>query len=83
MRASYEATTIERTRALDRAMAKLLRAGRTQGDVTREHALEDQVSMVLGAFYHLVLEWTHRRNFPIAARSARMARMLSDVLAPR
>jgi AcrR family transcriptional regulator len=83
VRASYEATTIERTRALDRAMARLLRAGRAQGDVTRAHPVEDQVSMVLGTFHHLLLEWTHRQGFPIAARSARMARMLADALAPR
>ena len=38
---------------------------------------------MLGAFYHLVFEWTHRADFPIAERSARMARMLADVLAPR
>jgi hypothetical protein len=64
-------------------VAKLLRAGRAQGDVSREHALEDQVALVQGAFHHLQLEWTQRPDFPIAARSARMARMLADVLAPR
>jgi AcrR family transcriptional regulator len=83
VRAAHQADLPERVRAADRAVAKLLRAGRAQGDVSREHALEDQVALVLGGFHHLQLEWTQRRDFPIAARSARMARMLADVLAPR
>jgi AcrR family transcriptional regulator len=83
MRAAHRTGLPQRVRVADRAVAKLLRAGRAQGDVSREHALEDQVALVQGAFRHLQLEWTQRGDFPIAARSARMARMLADVLAPR
>ena len=83
VRASYQVVTPERTRALDGAVAKLVRAGRAHGDVSRAHAVDDQVALVIGAFHHLLLEWTRRKAFPIAARAARMARMLADVLAPR
>src|SRR5262249_41814855 len=82
IRASYEATDPARTRALAGAMEKLLRAGRASGDVSRRHAIEDQVSLVLGALEHLMFEWTHREDFPIAERSVRMARLLADALAP-
>jgi AcrR family transcriptional regulator len=66
-----------------RAMAKLVRRGRAEGDVTRNHANEDLVALVFAAFHQLMFEWAHRADFPIAARSARMARLLADALAPR
>ena len=56
--------------------------GRTGGDVSRAHALEDQAGMVLGALQYLTYEWTHRADFPIAERAKRMARLLADALAP-
>ena len=68
--------------SLNQGIEKLLRAGRMQGDVSRRHALEDQVALVLGALQNLFFEWTHRKDFPIAERSARMARLLADALAP-
>jgi AcrR family transcriptional regulator len=68
--------------SLNRGMQKLLRAGRLQGDVSRRHALEDQAALVMGALQNLFFEWTHREDFPIAQRSARMARLLADALAP-
>lgn len=68
--------------SLNHGMERLLRAGRMQGDVSRRHALEDQVALVLGALQNLFFEWTHRADFPIAERSARMARLLADALAP-
>jgi AcrR family transcriptional regulator len=83
MRAAHQTALPQQIRVADRAVAKLLRAGRARGDVSREHALEDQVALVQGAFHHLQLEWTQRKDFPIAARSTRMARMLADALAPR
>jgi len=82
VRANYESSDPVRIGALQRAVEKLLRAGRAQGDVSRRHALEDQAALVLGALQHLVFEWTHRADFPIAERSARMARLLADALAP-
>lgn len=68
--------------SLNHGVEKLLRAGRMEGDVSRRYALEDQVMLVLGALQSLFFEWTHRRDFPIAERSARMARLLADALAP-
>jgi len=68
--------------SLSHGVERLLRSGRMQGDVSRRHALEDQVALVLGALQNLFFEWTHRDDFPIAERSARMARLLADALAP-
>ncbi len=82
MRASFAASDPARVRTLQRAVEKLLRAGRALGDVSRRHPLEDQAALVLGALQYLVFEWTHRADFPIAVGSARMARLLADTLAP-
>lgn len=68
--------------SLRRALEKLLRLGRAQGDVSRRHALEDQVTLVFGAQQYLVFQWLHGADFPIAERAARLARTLADVLAP-
>src|SRR5262249_52285170 len=67
---------------LHRSLQQLLRAGRRQGDVTRAHAIEDLVALVVGALSQLLFEWAHRPEVPIAERSARMARLLAAALAP-
>ena len=72
-----------REREIHRAIERLVRKGRAEGDVTRLHASEDLVGLVFGAFHQLMFEWAHRRGFPIAERSARMARLLAHALAPR
>lgn len=82
VRAVHDASDPARMGSLRRALEKLLRAGRAQGDVSRRHALEDQATLVFGAQQYLVFEWMHRADFPIAERSARLARVLADVLAP-
>lgn len=81
-RVSVEMADEQLVGSLNQGIEKLLRAGRMQGDVSRRHALEDQVALVLGALQNLFFEWTHRKDFPIAERSARMARLLADALAP-
>jgi AcrR family transcriptional regulator len=70
-------------REIHRAIEKLVRKGRSEGDVTRLHASEDLVALVFGAFHQLMFEWAHRADFPMAERSARMARLLAHALAPR
>jgi hypothetical protein len=65
-----------------RAIERLVRRGRAEGDVTSSHASDDLVALIFGAFHQLMFEWAHRADFPIAARSARMARLLADALAP-
>lgn len=70
-------------REIHRAIEKLVRKGQGEGDVTRLHASEDLVALVFGAFHQLMFEWAHRKGSPIAARSARMARLLAEALAPR
>jgi AcrR family transcriptional regulator len=72
-----------RERQIHRAIEKLVRKGRSEGDVTREHPSEDLVALIFGGFYQLMFEWAHHPDFPIAERSARMARLLADALAPR
>jgi AcrR family transcriptional regulator len=72
-----------RERAIHLAIERLVRRGRAEGDVSRSHAIEDQSTLIFGAFSQLMFEWAHRPDFPIAERSARMARLLADALAPR
>ena len=83
IRAAHEVSDPARVSELHRALGRVVRAGRAQGDVTRRHAAEDQVALLVGALSQLMFEWAHRRDFPIAERSARMARLLADALAPR
>jgi AcrR family transcriptional regulator len=83
IRANAEATDALTATSLGRAIERILRVGRAQGDVSRRHALEDQAALVLGALQSLFFEWTHRQDFPIAERSVRMVRLLADALAPR
>ena len=82
VRASYQASDPARIGALRRAVEKLLREGRVEGGISRRHALEDQAVLVLGALQFLMFEWTHRADFPIAERAARLARVLADTLSP-
>ena len=79
---SYEPDDSADMRGLHRAVEKLIRRGRSAGDVSRLHTIEDQASLVLGALYDLTLAWAHRTDFPIVERSARMARLLADALSP-
>lgn len=83
IRANSEAADEATARSMTRAIERILRMGRAAGDVSRRHPLEDQAALVLGAFQSLFFEWTHRADFPIAERSARMVRLLADALAPR
>jgi AcrR family transcriptional regulator len=82
MRASFAASDPADLRTLQREVERLLRAGRARGDVSREYLLEDQAALVLGALQYLIFEWTHRAEFPVAERAARIARLLADALAP-
>lgn len=83
IRVANDATDPDPARALHLALARILRRGRAQGDVTRQHALDDLVALGIGALSQLMFEWSHQPDFPIAERSARMARLLADAVAPR
>jgi AcrR family transcriptional regulator len=83
VREALAAREDERERAIHLAIERLVRRGRAEGDVSRAHAVEDQASLILSAYSQLMFEWAHRRDFPMAERSARMARLLADALAPR
>jgi AcrR family transcriptional regulator len=82
VRAVHSERDPARMGSLGHALEKLLREGRAQGDVSRRHALEDQAALVMGAQQHLVFQWMHRSDFPIAERFARLARVLAELLAP-
>ena len=82
MNATYEADDPEDFRGLHRCIGQLIRRGRAAGDVSRRHAIEDQAALILGALHDLQIAWIHQADFAIADRSARMARMLAEVLAP-
>ncbi|MEN8159404.1 MAG: TetR/AcrR family transcriptional regulator [Myxococcota bacterium] len=83
LRAGHEEKDLGDTRRLHRALEGLIRAGRARGDVTRKHAAEDLVALVIGALSQLMLDWAHRPGFDIEQRSRRLARLLADALAPR
>lgn len=82
-RVSIETADEEFVGSLNHGVERLLRAGRMDGDVSRLHPLDDQVMLVMGTLQALFFEWTHRQDFAMAQRSARMARLLADSLAPR
>jgi len=82
-RAASAESDAERTREVRRAVGKLVRAGRAGGDVTRLHAVDDLVTLVLGTLSQLLFEWANRIDVSIADRAARMAQLLADALAPQ
>jgi AcrR family transcriptional regulator len=69
--------------AIHLAFEGMVRRGRAAGDVSRDHAIEDQARLIFGAFSQLMFEWAHDPDFPMAERATRMARLLADALAPR
>ena len=83
IRAANEGKGPDESRSVHRALAGLVEAGRAGGDVSRSHAVEDQVDLLFGALYTIMSEWAHREGFDFAERSGRMARLLADALAPR
>ena len=83
IRTAHEGNGPDESRAVHRALARLVEAGRTEGDVTRAHAVDDLVDLLFGALYTVMSEWAHRRGFDYAERSAGMARLLAHAVAPR
>lgn len=73
----------ERRHRVQGALEALVRSGVAEGDVTPRHHAEDLAELLFGAQHMLMLEWANRSDFPMAERSARMARLLADLLAPR
>jgi len=68
--------------ALQALFAGLLREGVRAGEVTRAHSVATLASVVSGSFLSLMLEWASVEDFPIRERARRMARFLTDALAP-
>jgi hypothetical protein len=82
-RAASAESDAERTREMRRAVGKLVRTGRAEGDVTQLHAVDDLVTLILGALSQLLFEWANRIDVSIADRATRMARLLANALAPQ
>jgi AcrR family transcriptional regulator len=82
-RAASAESDAERTREMRRAVSKLVRAGRAEGDVTQLHAVDDLVTLILGTLSQLLFEWANRIDVSIADRAARIARLLANALAPQ
>jgi hypothetical protein len=72
---------LEGEKRIHDAMGRLVRSGIAAGEVTRRHALEDLVRLVYGALNLLMFEWANARDYPIAERSQRMARLLAHAIA--
>src|SRR5262245_1918944 len=64
------------------AIARLVRTGVEDGEVTRRHAPEDIARLVYGALNLLMLEWASAPGYPIAERPQRMAPLLAHAIAP-
>jgi AcrR family transcriptional regulator len=71
----------EATPRLRDAVARVVRAGQAQGDVTRRHSAIELTRIVGGAMSGLSTEWASQPDFPIARRARSLARVLGDVLA--
>jgi AcrR family transcriptional regulator len=83
VRTSHEDHDPERSQQVHRAIGAIVTTGHEEGEVTRAYDTEDLAELIFGALHILMAEWAIRPDFPIAQRSARMARLLAEVLAPR
>jgi len=70
----------DEARKLHDAFAAIVRDGLAAGDVTREHEEETLVEMLLGAYYALMLNWTHFDGYPLRERACATARFLAGAM---
>jgi len=67
-------------RKLHDAFAGIVRDGHEAGDVTREHDEETLVEMLMGAYYVVMLNWTHFDGYPLRERARAAARFLAAAI---
>lgn len=80
---AHSASAHEAVPRLRAAIARLVRAGQAQGDVTSRHSAVELTRIVGGSMSALSAEWASEPAFPIARRARAQARVLGDLLAPR
>ena len=73
-------TEPEQARQLQAGFASLVRRGRSEGDVSSEHALESQTEVVLGAFYALMFNWAHFEGYALRRRAQALARLVGEAI---
>ncbi len=74
-------TEPEQARKLHDAFGAIIREGRSAGDVSREHSIQTQTELVLGAFYALMFNWANLEGYPLRRQALAVARLLGDALA--
>jgi len=74
-------TEPEQARQLHDAFGAIIREGRSGGDVSREHSIQTQTELVLGAFYALMFNWANLESYPLRRQALAVARLLGDTLA--
>ncbi len=75
-------TEPEQARKLHEAFGALLREGRAAGELSREHSVQTQTEMLLGAFYALMFNWANLEGYPLRRQALAAARFLGDALCP-
>jgi AcrR family transcriptional regulator len=79
--AAYDpGTEGERQKAMYDAFERLVKQGRSEGDVADDHSLQAQTELVLGTFYVLMFNWAHIDGYPFRRRAKAAARLLADSL---
>lgn len=64
------------------AMIALLQEGVAAGEVVPGHSADTLADVVLGAFYRIIIDWTHRDGYPIDTHLKNASRFLCDAVAP-
>jgi hypothetical protein len=64
------------------AFVRLVRAGQSQGDVTRGHSAVELTRILGGSLSALSAEWANEPDFPIKRRARALARVLGDLITP-
>ena len=71
----------EHARRLHESVGALVREGLEAGEVTRRHAPETLIEMILGAYYVLIFDYANVDGYPLRERAQAAARFLADALA--
>jgi AcrR family transcriptional regulator len=68
-------------RKLHDALGGIVRDGLDSCEVTRAHDEETLVEMLLGAYYAVMLSWTHFEGYPLRERAGAAGRFLASAIA--
>ena len=73
----------DRMARLNSAMARLVEAGRAQGDVSTETAVAVQVQILVGSYLYALLNWLNVENLDLFTNLEQSARLLAGALQPK